>query len=150
MKSILITLVLAAGAVLVQAQPEGGNPPGGPRPGGPDGPRRPVPPLLAALDADKDGELSAGEIANAAIALKVLDKDSDGKISKEELRPPMPPRGEGDGKGEGRPPHEGAPRKEGALRFDGDRRPEGRPASEGRGPREHRRGPVGPPPADRG
>ena len=102
MKTILISLALTASAVFAQAQPEGGNPPNGPRPGGPDGPRRPVPPLFAALDADKDGSLSAEEIANASAALKTLDKDKDGKISKEELRPPMPPRGEGGGGGEGR------------------------------------------------
>ncbi|MBN1344737.1 MAG: EF-hand domain-containing protein [Phycisphaerae bacterium] len=49
--------------------------------------RPPVPPLMVALDADKDGELSAEEIANAAAALKALDTDGDGKLSREEIRP---------------------------------------------------------------
>ena len=48
---------------------------------------RPVNPLVEALDADGDGEISAQEIANAAAALKKLDKDSDGKLTQEELRP---------------------------------------------------------------
>ena len=39
------------------------------------------------LDTDKDGEISAAEIANAPKALKALDKNNDGKISPEEVRP---------------------------------------------------------------
>ncbi len=142
MKSILITLALAASAALLHAQPEGGAPPrpdgpppgapGGPGgPGGPDGMRRPVPPLLAALDTDKDGEISSKEIDNAVTALKTLDKDGDGKISKEELRPPMPPRREGEGQPRG-------PRPEGG----------GQGGPQGGGPRPPR-GPGGPPPSDR-
>jgi Ca2+-binding EF-hand superfamily protein len=37
-------------------------------------------PLFQALDTDKDGELSAAEIANAPAALKTLDKNKDGKL----------------------------------------------------------------------
>jgi len=44
-------------------------------------------PLMMAIDANKDGELSSEEIANAAAALKKLDKNNDGKLSREELRP---------------------------------------------------------------
>ena len=44
-------------------------------------------PIMAALDADEDGEISAAEIDNAVAALKSLDKDSDGKLSADELRP---------------------------------------------------------------
>lgn len=111
MKPILITLALAACSMIAQAQPEGGGPPpGGPEggrpPGGPQGMRRAPDPLTVALDADKNGELSAAEIANATVALKALDKDADGKITKEELRPARPPRGDGpeDGQHEGPPP----------------------------------------------
>ena len=110
MKPILITLALAACSMYAQAQPEGGGPPpggpeGGPPPGGPQGMRRAPDPLMVALDANKNGELSPEEIASATAALKVLDKDADGKLTKEELRPARPPRGEGPGK----PPHDGPP-----------------------------------------
>lgn len=89
-----------------------------PRPDGesevPEGPppgRRPPPPppVIAALDADKDGTLSAKELASAPESLKQLDHDSDGELSPEELHPhgPPPPRGEGHGGGrrpQGPPP----------------------------------------------
>lgn len=42
--------------------------------------------IMAALDADKDGTLSANEIANATAALKKLDKNGDGKVGQEEIR----------------------------------------------------------------
>jgi hypothetical protein len=44
--------------------------------------------LMRVLDADKDGVLSAEEIANASAALLTLDQDGDGALSAEELRPP--------------------------------------------------------------
>lgn len=44
-------------------------------------------PLMMALDADKDGTISATEIENASKALAKLDKDGDGALSAEELRP---------------------------------------------------------------
>jgi hypothetical protein len=47
-------------------------------------------PVMAALDADADGLISADEIANAAAALKSLDKNADGKLTEEELRPNFP------------------------------------------------------------
>jgi Ca2+-binding EF-hand superfamily protein len=50
-------------------------------------------PLMQALDADGDGELSSAEIANAPAALKKLDKNGDGKLDAEELRPSMGGRG---------------------------------------------------------
>lgn len=54
---------------------------------GPGGRGRFVSPLMAALDADGDGVISAQEIEGAAAALKKLDKDGDGKLSGEEIRP---------------------------------------------------------------
>jgi Ca2+-binding EF-hand superfamily protein len=70
------------------------NPPG--RPGEPGQPGQPMfggpGPVLAALDADRDGELSADEISKAADALKKLDRDGDGKLTRAEIapRPQMP------------------------------------------------------------
>lgn len=45
-------------------------------------------PLFTALDTDRDGELSAEEIANSAKSLAALDKNQDGKITRDELGPP--------------------------------------------------------------
>lgn len=59
-------------------------------------------PVMVALDADKDGEISAAEIENAAKALKTLDKNGDGKLSADELRPTGGPGGEGGEGGPGR------------------------------------------------
>ena len=47
----------------------------------------PPSPLMDILDADRDGELSAEEIANAPQALKKLDRNGDRKLGREELRP---------------------------------------------------------------
>ena len=74
----------------------GGGGYGGQRGGGP----RPVSPMMTALDADKDGKLSAEEIANAAVALKKLDKNEDGVLDATELAPARPERG-GRGGGQG-------------------------------------------------
>ncbi|MEO7652587.1 MAG: hypothetical protein ABIZ80_19170 [Bryobacteraceae bacterium] len=52
-------------------------------------------PVLAAIDADHDGVLSADEISKASAALKTLDKNSDGQISEEEARPKFGGRGRG-------------------------------------------------------
>ncbi len=46
-------------------------------------------PLMAALDTDQDGTLSAAEIANASKSLLKLDTDGDGVLSAEELRPDL-------------------------------------------------------------
>jgi Ca2+-binding EF-hand superfamily protein len=45
--------------------------------------------ILAALDADRDGELSADEIAKASESLKKLDRNGDGNITPRELAPPV-------------------------------------------------------------
>jgi Ca2+-binding EF-hand superfamily protein len=56
---------------------------------------------FTALDADKDGVISAAEIANAPAALKTLDRNGDGKITEDEVRPQMDGRGgRGDEPGE--------------------------------------------------
>ncbi len=50
---------------------------------------------MQALDADRDGTLSAEEISAASDALQSLDKNDDGKLTEDELRPPRPQRGDG-------------------------------------------------------
>ena len=121
--------------------PRQGGPEGGPRgqdgprrgPGGPGGPGGPPPnPILEALDANGDREISAEEIKNAAAALAKLDKNSDGKLTFDELRPQFA-RGRG-GPGRGgpgagpRPDGEGGPRGRGPGR-------EGGPEARGEGDR---------------
>ena len=44
-------------------------------------------PIMVALDADGNGEISTVEIKGAASALQKLDKNKDGKLTQEELRP---------------------------------------------------------------
>ena len=60
------------------------------RPGGPAGPGgRGFPsPLLAAMDTNHDGKLSADEIASAPRTLLKADKNGDGSITPDELQPP--------------------------------------------------------------
>jgi collagen type III alpha len=67
-------------------------------------------PVLKALDADGDGELSSSEIDNATTALRSLDADSSGSLSSEEMMPNWESmrgqgrrggRGEGEGRGGG-------------------------------------------------
>jgi Ca2+-binding EF-hand superfamily protein len=81
---------------------------GGPPPGGR---------VLAAIDADGDGQLSNAEIVGAGTALLKLDRNGDGKLTQEELFGPGGPPAFGR-RGEGRPaegrPGEGRP---------GERRP---------------------------
>jgi caffeoyl-CoA O-methyltransferase len=112
MKRIAATLALALGlSSLVVIAQDAGLPAGrgerpapreGDRPPGPgmEGPRPPVMPLVAALDANGDGVIDADEIAKASAALKTLDKNGDGKLSGDESRL-APPAGFG---GPGAPP----------------------------------------------
>lgn len=77
---------------------------GGPPPNAPQGPppgTRPPPPVIAALDVDMDGIISADEIANASGSLATLDQDDNGELTPDEFGPqgPLPPRGNGQGRG---------------------------------------------------
>lgn len=88
-KSLLIATVSLATLSLVAQDAERPRREGG-RPGGPGGPEGGRPrggsPIVQALDADKNQEISAAEITGAAAALKTLDKDGDGKLVAEEFR----------------------------------------------------------------
>jgi predicted O-methyltransferase YrrM len=108
---ISLGLVMAAGVSAQPPGPEGQAPEGrqgdrgAPFPppfGGPFDPMRS--PLVTALDANRDGELSAEEIANTPQALKKLDKNGDGKLTRDELLPAPPGRGGPGGPGGRRGP----------------------------------------------
>jgi len=113
---------------------EGGRPgpggPGGPAgrggPGGPGAGFMRMLPVLAALDADKDGKLSSEEIANATAALKTLDKNNDGQLTADEMRPQSPRDGDAG-------PRRGRPDSPEARRGRPDN-PEARGPQGGRGP----------------
>ena len=94
MPKLFFGLLSCAAATLVATQVNA-QPPGGP--GGPGG--RPIPPVMAALDADNNGEISAKELENASKALATLDKNKDGKLTEDELRPEMGRGGFGGGFG---------------------------------------------------
>ncbi len=66
------------------------------RPKHPPRGKGPVPPVVAALDADRDGTISAEEMQDAAGSLEKLDKNDDGEISPEELHPHGPPPRDGE------------------------------------------------------
>lgn len=86
MKTAIIHLSLALLAGSIATARESKEPRG----------HRPPPPIIAALDADHDGVISAEEIGNASKALLQLDKNNDGELTREELHPQGPPPREGD------------------------------------------------------
>ena len=119
--SMLATFTMLCLAATVMAQPPGGGPGGqgrGGPPGGPPPPGAPgrfeqmmqMFPVMVALDADKNGEISTEEMENATKALQALDKNGDGKLTEVEIRPdfaamgggPRGPRGGEGGRGGGR------------------------------------------------
>jgi predicted O-methyltransferase YrrM len=101
-----MTLFLVAAFAVLAQPPRSGRGPasqegrGGPPPQMPPGPPRM--PVMTALDANSDGELSAEEIAGASPALSKLDKNGDGKLGREEIAPQFGGRG-----GPGGPPGRG-------------------------------------------
>ena len=69
---------------------------GGEPPGPPDGQgrtKRPMPPVLAALDADGDGVVSPAELSAAPARLKKLDANASGRLEPDEYRPARPDEG---------------------------------------------------------
>jgi len=106
MKLMSLSLPAAAGLICVAASIAAAQAPGPPGRdgrggfGGRGGGRMLPSPVMQALDADGDGELSSKEIENATAALKTLDKDKDGKLTSEELRPSLAGRGPGQAAGD--------------------------------------------------
>ena len=87
---------LAASSAMAQP-PRGGQGRGG-GPGAPPGGFMRMLPVMVALDANDDGEISADEIKNASKVLLTLDKNKDGKLTEDEIRPEFGSRG---GRGRG-------------------------------------------------
>jgi Ca2+-binding EF-hand superfamily protein len=113
---LLVAALITAEIICAQTAPAGGPERGGPRgPGGPGGPGR-FHPVIRALDADKDGEISSAEIANAPAALSALDADKDGTVTIAELRPAHPAR-------RGTPPADAPARPARPARPDGASQP---------------------------
>ena len=81
---------LSADEIRKSAQATAGS---GTRRGGEGGNMMRMDPIMAALDTDSDGEISAAEIAAAPAALKKLDTNGDGQVSAAEVRPNFGPRG---------------------------------------------------------
>ena len=73
MKKILLIITLTAVGVSAQDSNKADD-------------KRPQNPIIAALDANHDGEIDASEISNAPAALRKLDKNGDGKLTRAELR----------------------------------------------------------------
>ena len=94
MKEYLVFSValLAIGMCSSDVSAQFGGPGGGRRGGGPGGGlarMMSMMPLLKALDANGDGELSKAEIDNAAVAIRALDKDGNGTLSQSEMMPDL-------------------------------------------------------------
>ncbi|HCE43376.1 MAG TPA: hypothetical protein DET40_07495 [Lentisphaeria bacterium] len=101
MKKILVLFVfgLAMSAFVAMAQDDGKPRHAGGAGGGAGGDgKRPMPPVMAALDANGDGVIDEKEIANASAALKKLDKNGDGKLTMDEIRPQRPAGAPGGGR----------------------------------------------------
>ena len=93
MKTTIATLIaLTAGLSVLQAQ---SAPASGSAKASTQRAKASPPVVVATLDANHDGVIDAGEIANASQALKSLDKNADGRLSREELRRGRPPRAAG-------------------------------------------------------
>ncbi len=87
--TIAILIALTAGLSVLQAQSALVS--GSPKASTPRAKASP-PLVVATLDANHDGVIDAGEIANASQALKSLDKNADGRLTREELRRSRPTR----------------------------------------------------------
>jgi len=77
-KRLLMFLPVLALTIPAFAQPG--------RPGQRSARVRPMEPLMAVLDKNRDGELSNEELKNASRVLKHLDRNGDGQIIRDEIR----------------------------------------------------------------
>jgi len=89
-----IRKMAAAQAAPAESMGRGGR--GGGEGGRGDGPRGDMnfirmDPILAAVDTNGDGVISAEEIRNSADAIRKLDKDGDGRVTREEAMPAREP-----------------------------------------------------------
>ncbi|HEX3655620.1 MAG TPA: hypothetical protein VHV55_07435 [Pirellulales bacterium] len=86
-----LPLLLLAVLTLIVDWPAGGQSPQRGRTDQPNSEpgrfRPPSPPLMQALDTNRDGQLSADEIKNSPKNLMSLDTNSDGMLSADEVRP---------------------------------------------------------------
>ena len=76
-------------------------------------------PLMMLFDTDRDGEISAAEIAGADKVLLGMDRNGDGMLTPEEM--PRPPRPDMDGPAGDRPERPDRPGRPGGDRPEGDR-----------------------------
>jgi hypothetical protein len=117
--SIILPLTIVAGLSTPLIAQDGGPPP---RPGHP-----PVPPLVQALDRDEDGVISKYELKRATRALSKLDENRDGELTRDEVRPPHPPRDREN-------PERHRPRRDRDAPDDAGNEPEGKPDGQRQGP----------------
>ena len=105
---LLLGLSLAAASVL-SAQTTTSGTDRESRHGRPGHPGRGGHPIVRAVDTDKDGELSAVELANAPASIRTLDTNGDGIVAGDEFRPARPA---------GAPEHPARTRPDGATNPD--------------------------------
>jgi hypothetical protein len=85
--ALVVIPLAAAGAAFAQTSSTTTTTQSGPRRGG-HGPRGN--PIIRAIDTDRNHEISAAELANAAIGIRALDLNADGSVTADELRPARP------------------------------------------------------------
>lgn len=101
MLSLAMLIVVIAS---IQAQP--------PEFGRGGGGRMRVSPVVAAIDANGDGIISAAEMEKSQFALKSLDKNKDGQLTEDEIRPEFGGPGGPGGRDQDHEEHGGSPRVE--------------------------------------
>jgi hypothetical protein len=133
-------LALAGAGCAAWAQDPGNGP--GPGDGGP--PRHgppPLPPIIRALDTNRDGIIEADEIANAPQSLKTLEKSGSNQLTIQDLLgpPPPPPDHPGWGPGPANAPEGSGTQSADADAQNGPPPPDGPPPGPPPGPGGHHR-----------